>query len=121
MKKVIPIVFIILVLVFVGYYFYAQYPYSEGNRAGVLLKFSKKGYIFKTYEGEINMGGINATTNGTLLNNMWAFSVTDPTVGESMMQYEGKKVTVHYKQVIKNFAWQGETPYFVDKVEQIKD
>ena len=117
MKKVVPIILLLLLVTGVGYYFYAQFTYSEGNRAGRLIKFSKKGFVFKTYEGELNLGGVNTDMKNGLVNNMWSFSVIDAAVADSLMSMEGKDVTLHYRQVIKNFSWQGETSYFVDKAE----
>jgi len=112
--------FLILVAGLVIYYFIAGFTYSEGNRAGILIKFSKKGYVFKTFEGELNIGGLGNLPNTVQMNNIWEFSVTNPAVADSLMTMEGEKVALHYHQVIKNFPWQGDTEYFVDHVERIK-
>lgn len=94
--------------------------YSEGNRAGVLMKFSKKGYIFKTYEGELNIGGIGNIPNTAQMNQIWEFSVTKPAIADTLMQLEGRKVSLHYREVVKNLFWQGETHYFVDGAKIIE-
>ncbi|MCS6818717.1 MAG: hypothetical protein RMJ53_01305 [Chitinophagales bacterium] len=120
LKKGFIIVFGLLLLAGILYYFIAGYTYSEGNRAGLLIKFSRKGYIFKTYEGELNLGGLQPAPNTVGVNMIWKFSVRDKAVAEKLMKYEGKYVSLHYKEVIKNFFWQGETRYFVDDVEEIK-
>jgi hypothetical protein len=120
MKKAIPIVIVVLLLILGGYYFYTQFTYSEGERAGLLVKFSKKGYVFKTYEGEINLGGVNTDPKAGLINNMWEFSVKDDAIADSIMHMEGKYINVHYKQIIKSFPWQGETTYFVDQVSIVQ-
>jgi hypothetical protein len=121
-KKILLGIVAVLLLVLVGYYFYTQYTYSEGIRAGQLVKFSKKGFVFKTYEGELNLGGINANQgNGAMVvNNMWDFSVVDEAVANDIMKYDGQKITVHYQEKVKALPWQGETRYFVDRVEPIK-
>jgi hypothetical protein len=98
-----------------------NYTYSEGNRAGVLIKFSKKGYIMKTYEGELNIGGMGNIPNTAQFNNIWNFSVKDPLVADKLMQMEGQKVSLHYREIVKNMPWQGDTKYFVDDVELIKN
>ncbi|MEJ7671927.1 MAG: hypothetical protein WKF59_04295 [Chitinophagaceae bacterium] len=72
-----------------------------------LIKFSHKGYVFKTYEGELNLGGINTTNGGILINNMWQFSVADKAVADSLSKLEGKDVTLHYKEKIKCFPMAG--------------
>ena len=117
MKKAIPILIAILLLIVGGYYLYTQYTYSEGNRAGTLIKFSKKGNVFKTYEGELNQIGLNQDPKGGLVNNIWTFSVKDPAVADALMQMEGKTVSLHYKEIKHAFAWQGETNYFVDQAK----
>ncbi len=120
MKKTIPIVIAVLVVILVIYYFACQFTYSQGNRAGLLVKFSQKGYVFKTYEGELNLGGVNTDPKAGLMNNMWDFSVKDKTAADQLMQMEGKYIRIHYKQVLKHFVWQGETDYFVDSVTIVK-
>jgi hypothetical protein len=101
------------------FYFISGYTYSEGNRAGLLIKFSRKGYLFKTYEGELNLGGLQPKAQTVGVNMIWHFSVRDKKVAEKLMHYEGKYVSLHYREVIRNFFWQGDTRYFVDGVEEI--
>ncbi len=117
------IALILLGLIVVGLavtYFVFNFTYSEGNRAGVLIKFSKKGYIFKTHEGELNIGGMGNIPNTAQLNQMWFFSVRDGAIADSLMTMEGKKVALHYREVIKNLPWDGETKYFVDGVKVLE-
>jgi hypothetical protein len=123
-KKVITKVLLwlvaLVVLAMVAIYFIGGFTYSEGNRAGLLIKFSKKGYLFKTSEGELNIGGLQPTPQTVGTNLIWTFSVKDKAIAEKMMNYEGKYVSLHYREVVKNFFWQGDTKYFVDEVEEIK-
>lgn len=98
-----------------------NYTYSEGNRAGVLIKFSKKGYLFKTYEGELNLGGMGNIPNTAQMNVIWHFSVKDKAIADSLMGLEGRKVSLHYQEKIKAMFWQGETNYFVDGVEVLNE
>src|SRR6187200_27950 len=90
--------------------------YSEGNRSGVLQKFSKKGNIFKTYEGELIMSSIASTSNTTIASEKFAFSVKDENIAKLMFNMEGKHVVVHYQQKRSSLPWGGETGYFVDEV-----
>ena len=113
-RKWLIIVVLILILGSVVTLLIFNFTYSEGNRAGVLIKFSKKGYIFKTYEGELNLGGVGNLPGTAQMNQVWLFSVKDQPVADSLMTMEGKKVSLHYKQVLKNTWWNGETDYFVD-------
>ncbi len=57
-KLIIGISFLILAAG-IAYLIYANYTYSEGTRAGNLVKISTKGSFFKTYEGQLKIGGIN--------------------------------------------------------------
>ncbi len=96
------------------------FTYSEGNRAGRLIKFTHKGYLFKTYEGEMNLGGINSVNGGVLVNNMWLFSVTDDAVADSLSKLEGKDISLHYKEKMATLPWRGDTKYIVDRVMEIR-
>ncbi len=107
-----------LIIVFLAIYIFINmsYTYSEGNRAGRLIKFSHKGYVFKTYEGELNLGGINNTNGGVLMNNIWLFSVASKSVADSLSQHEGTDVILHYKEKLSTLPWRGESKYIVDGI-----
>jgi hypothetical protein len=120
MKKAIPIAIVVLLLILGLYYAYTQYTYSEGNRAGMLMKFSYKGNIFKTYEGELNQIGQTQDARTGLMNNMWRFSVRDKAVADKLMNMEGHYVSLHYREIKHAFVWQGETNYLVDDVKDVK-
>jgi hypothetical protein len=120
-RKIIIIISLIVVVITGLFFLIANYTYSEGNRAGVVVKFSKKGYLLKTYEGELNMGGMGNLPNTAQMNMLWNFSVNDQAVADTLMNLEGRKVSLHYKEIIKNMPWQGETKYFVDGVKLIKE
>lgn len=111
----------LLVFGSISYFNYGA-VFSEGYRAGTLIKFSHKGFIFKTYEGEINQGGIISPTPGTTMaNQIWLFSVKKKEVAKSLEKMEGKVVRLHYKQYKKMFFWEGDTNYLVDGVELVED
>jgi hypothetical protein len=120
-RKIFILIIAALVFFGIGYFAFAGYTYSEGSRTGLLLKFSNKGYVFKTYEGELNLGGMTQE-GGTMLNNIWDFSVlADETETiASLNKYEGKRIRLLYKEKMRHFPWQGETNYFVYKAEVIE-
>src|SRR5215217_2291549 len=120
-KKFLTYLFLFVIVALVAFYFIASFTYSEGNRAGVLIKFSKRGYVFKTYEGELNQGAMGNVPNTAQFNQLWEFSVSDNAVADSLSTMEGKKVSLHYHQVIKNMPWDGETEYFVDGAQIIDE
>lgn len=112
-KKMVAIFALILIAAWFIYYFICGMTYSEGTRSGILNKVSKKGFIFKTFEGELNIGGINQGDGTIMPNTVFKFSITDIKTYEKLDSLQGRKVVVSYTQVIKNFFWQGESDYFV--------
>lgn len=120
LKRFLLIFTLSLIVIWFIYYFICGLAYSEGTRSGILTKVSKKGYVFKTYEGELNVGGF-VDGNGTIMpNSIFKFSVTNESIYKKLQDKEGKKVILHYKQVIKNFFWQGDTDYFIQEVTDVK-
>ena len=62
MKKFLGITTAIIVLILVFFFYWRYYyTYSDGNRTGLLQKFSHKGNLFKTYEGELVLSSIQST------------------------------------------------------------
>ena len=121
MRKILFwIVGIAIVILAIFIFVNVTFTYSEGNRAGRLIKFSSKGYLFKTYEGELNLGGINTVNGGVLVNNMWLFSVIDDAVADSLSRLEGKDISVHYKEKMATLPWRGDTKYIVDRVMEVR-
>lgn len=98
------------------YYFICGITYSEGTRSGILTKVSKKGFVFKTYEGEIIIGGLNQGDGAILPARTFSFSVREKSVYDQLEKDQGKKVVLYYREVLKSFFWQGESNYFVDSV-----
>lgn len=92
--------------------------FSNGTRAGVVIKLSKKGVIFKTYEGQLNTGGF-ADSDGQLTSSIWAFSVVDDQVVRDLSDAElsGQRVKLHYNEKFYKLFFRGDTKYFVNKVE----
>lgn len=100
----------------IGYYFYRTYTVSEGSRSGTLFKISKKGWIFKTYEGQLQLAGsVLMNTQST-----WEFSAENSNIYGQLQQMEGKPVKCYYHQIVNAFPWQGDTDYLVYKVELVQ-
>lgn len=74
--------------------------YSTGERSGVVWKFSNKGLIWKSWEGEMNLGGMSVGEGGVVVPNRWSFSCLDEAVAKTIAdaQRSGKRVTLHYRQ-----------------------
>ena len=110
-RKIILYIALSLTLILVGYFSFIYYvPYSEGVRSGELIKISHKGFVVKTWEGELSQGISGAQ--------IFAFSVMDnqEVIIEDLKKWQGKKVTLEYEERYKTFFWWGDTRYFVTKV-----
>lgn len=94
-------------------FFVLSWSYSDGERAGALRKFSRKGWLCKTYEGELVLEPVNVA-NPVL----WAFTVREERVVEQLNQAVGKRVQLHYTEHkgIPTTCF-GETGFFVDEVK----
>lgn len=90
-----------------------NYSYSDGNRAGYIQKFSSKGWVCKTHEGELAM-----TTVPGIAPVLWEFTVWDDKVAAQLSQVMGKRVVLHYKEFryLPTTCF-GDTTYFVDHFE----
>ncbi len=107
-----------------AFFMYANY--GEGYRVGVIQKVSKKGVLFKTFEGELSQGFIEGAADtgasgvGTRI---WYFTVeNDPTIlGQIDHAIEAnKKVKLFYKEKYANLPWVGDTRQVVFKVEEVQ-
>ncbi len=112
MKKILFIILGSLLAIYLIYFAFVYFvPYSEGTRAGELIKFSRKGVLVKTYEGEISQGISGAQ--------IFPFSVLDEKqeVIEKLEEYQGKYVKLTYVERFGTFFWWGDTKYFINAVE----
>jgi hypothetical protein len=114
---------LLLILIFVIYVLICGMSYSSGTRSGVVIKLSQKGYVFKTYEGELNLGGISEGDGTIMPTRIWRFSVHKKNTGvyDAITKSQGKHVRLYYKEILKNFFWQSETPYLIEKVEIVRE
>jgi hypothetical protein len=108
----------LIVVVFLAGYIYWKYfyTYSEGYRAGLLQKFTRKGNIFKTYEGELILSSVTGGNNVVIASEKFFFSVPEKSLASKLDTLQGRTVIVHYKQKNGRLVWKGDTPYYVDSV-----
>ncbi|MEI7500334.1 MAG: hypothetical protein WCK84_07775 [Bacteroidota bacterium] len=117
MKKFLYWTIAILVIVLAVFiYWKYSFTYSEGNRSGLLQKFSYKGNIFKTYEGELILSSVKSNQNVSLASEKFYFSVPEKALAEKLLTLEGTLVILHYKEKNGVLPWRGETTYLVDSV-----
>lgn len=115
--RILGIFFFVILLALGGYFYWKYYfTYSSGNRFGLLQKFSHKGNVFKTYEGEMILSSVRSNVNVPLASEKFFFSVTDDRVAGQLMNLQGRNVTVHYQEKNGTLAWRGESRYIVDSV-----
>lgn len=117
MRKILPIT-IIFVLLILGGLFYWKYmfTYSDGNRTGLLQKFSRRGNMFKTYEGELVLSSLVGNNSTSFSSEKFFFSVDDEAVAKKLMNFEGQRVTLHYQEKKGTLFWRGDTNYIVDSI-----
>jgi len=120
-KKIRKYLYVALttLIVIVGIWIYWSYffTYSDGYRAGLLQKFSHKGTIFKTYEGEMILSSVESNKNIALASEKFLFSVADKDIALELDSLQGKNIVVHYTQKNNPLPWRGESPYIVNSVK----
>ncbi|WP_345373431.1 hypothetical protein [Algivirga pacifica] len=120
-KKIVGITILGLVVLGLGVFlFLYNVPYSEGSRSGVVMKMSKKGVLLKTYEGTLNVEGIDTYNKKGSMSSVWYFSV-DKGSDELIQQLEkaslkNKRVQLRYKELYTKFFWRGDTRYFITDI-----
>lgn len=117
MRRILPFIIIVVLLVVGGWFYWKYYfTYSDGNRTGLLQKFSHRGNMFKTYEGELVLSSVVGNNNTSFSSEKFYFSVSDDAVAKKLMNYEGQRVTLHYQEKNGTLFWRGDTKYIVDSV-----
>ena len=103
----------------VALYFWAAlaWSYSEGERAGWIQKFSKKGWLCKTWEGEIALVSLPGSTP-----EKFYFTVWDDAVAAEINKFMGKRVSLHYEEKVGlPTSCFGDTRYYVNRVTRVDD
>jgi len=116
-KLIIAGILLAPILLFVVYTWSAlHWSYSEGERAGYVQKFSKKGWVCKTWEGELAL----VSMPGTVAEKFY-FTVRDDLVAENINQSLGKRVALRYQQHkgVPTTCF-GETEYYVVAVKVVE-
>src|SRR5512138_1627946 len=107
---------LVVVIAALWTWFALSWSYSEGERAGVLQKFSKKGWICKTYEGELAQYVV-----GGVAPQIWYFSTRDDKLAQQLSAAVGDQVRLHYTEhrgvPTSCFA---ETPYFAEGFTKVQ-
>jgi hypothetical protein len=109
---------IIPALLVAGYiYFVLSWSFSEGERAGWVQKLSKKGWLCKTWEGELSLISMPGAGQEKFL-----FTVHSDEVAAQINRVMGKRVTLHYEEKVGiPTSCFGDTRYFVTKVTAVDE
>jgi hypothetical protein len=108
---------LILLLLATAYgLFVWKWAYSEGERAGFVQKLSKKGYICKTYEGELTMVALPGA-----MPEKFQFTVWSDEVANDINKLVGKRVALYYEEKVGlPTTCFGDTRYYVTKVKSLE-
>lgn len=116
--RALLILLVLAVLLAAGWtWFSLSWSYAEGERAGYVQKLSKKGWLCKTWEGEIAM-----VTMPGAIPEKFEFTVRDELVVQQINALAGKRVVLHYQQhkFIPTTCF-GETEYFVSGIREVSE
>jgi hypothetical protein len=92
-----------------------HFSYSTGDRAGYVQKFSRKGWLCKTWEGELALVSLPGA-----MPEVFAFSVRDDAVAAEINRQLGSRVTLTYEQHLGLPSCFGETVYFAKAVRRVE-
>ena len=108
------IILIIALLAGVLVYWFYYNVYSEGERKGTLIKITKKGNVFKTFEGEMWLS-CRQMLNAEKFN----FSVHDRVLADSLQNLQDECVQLSYKQYRNTLPWRGDSEYVIVGFERV--
>lgn len=119
-------VLLIFIILGAGTAFVMYGSYAEGYRVGTILKMSKKGVIFKTWEGELSQGFLESTPDsgaGGVGTKIWYFTAEDEDAviqGIDKAIEGGHRVKLFFHEKYTSLPWIGETRNVVYQVETVK-
>jgi len=110
---------LLLVAALIASYFWIalSWSYATGERAGWVQKFSRKGWICKTWEGEMAMVSMPGSTTEKFF-----FTVRDDAAAQDINRLMGRRVALHYEQKVGlPTTCFGDTRYYVTKVAPVEE
>ena len=105
---------VVLIAALLGVYLWAalSWSYSSGERAGWVQKLSNKGWVCKTWEGELALVSVPGTTP-----EKFSFTIWNDAVAVKVTQAMGKRVALHYEEKVGlPGSCFGDTRYYVTAV-----
>ncbi len=116
-KRLLLILVVLALLVAAYFAVVLNWNYSTGERAGWVQKLSHKGWLCKTWEGELSMVSMPGATP-----EKFAFTVKDDAIAEQINRVMGKRVSLHYEEKVGlPTSCFGETRYYVGSVTVVEE
>ena len=113
LKRLLSFLLIVALLVTLYFFVVMNWSYSTGERAGWIQKLSNKGWVCKTWEGELAL----VSLPGTATVEKFQFTVRDAAVAADITQAMGKRVALHYEEKVGlPTSCFGETRHYITKV-----
>jgi len=115
-RALVTVLVVVIITPLLWTWFALSYSYSEGERAGYIQKFSRKGWVCKTWEGELALVNLPGA-----MPEIFAFTVRDEAVAKRIQEIMGRRVSVTYQQHIGvPSSCFGETAYFVTDLRVVE-
>ena len=113
LKRILLSLLLLVGLVTLYFTVALKWSYSSGERAGWIQKLSNKGWVCKTWEGELAL----VSLPGTSTVEKFIFTINDDTIAAELSKAMGRRVTLHYEEKVGlPTSCFGDTRYFVTKV-----
>jgi len=127
-KRILLLLGVLVLIVIIGSASFVMFgSYSEGYRVGIIAKMAKKGFVFKTWEGELTQGFLDnsasADASGGVATRIWYFTAEDsPEVLNGIDQAieQNHRVKLYYHEKFVTMPWVGVTRNIVYKVEAVQ-
>lgn len=124
MKRFLYKLLFAIIIIGAAFFTLAYYAnFASGERVGNVVKLMKKGVIFKTWEGTLDMGIYQgaAPNKGNVANTIWEFSVPSEEIAKKIQKANetGNRVSLQYNEKYMRFWWKGFTKYWVTDVRII--
>lgn len=111
LKRLLLALAVLGLLVMLFFWAALNWSYSTGERAGWVQKLSKKGWVCKTWEGELALVSLPGAMPEKFL-----FTIRDEAVAEAVTHAMGKRVSLHYEEKVGLPTCFGETRHYITKV-----
>ncbi|MBI1766933.1 MAG: hypothetical protein HY015_09560 [Bacteroidetes bacterium] len=124
-KKIVKRAIILIVVLGIALLSFLYWGvYERGVMAGKVLRITQKGFVFKTYEGKLNLETFGALKGTSPIAESFDFSVesnqTEVIKELEQVALSGERVNLKFVRRFSAFPWRGDTKYFVVGIERLK-